>query len=111
MSVIRVAGVTKDYWIGRNRVHALRGIDLEVTPGEMIAVMGASGSGKSTLMNILGCLETPTDGEYFLDGERVNDLSGNALADLRNRKLGFIFQGFNLLARTSAIENVELPLL
>jgi putative ABC transport system ATP-binding protein len=111
MSLIRVAGVTKDYWIGRNRVHALRGIDLEVAPGEMIAVMGASGSGKSTLMNILGCLDTPTDGEYFLDGERVNELSGNALADLRNRKLGFIFQGFNLLARTTALENVELPLL
>ena len=111
MSVIRVGGVTKDYFIGRNRVHALRGIDLEVQAGEMIAVMGASGSGKSTLMNILGCLDTPTSGDYFLDGIRVNDLGRNALADLRNRKLGFVFPGFNLLARTTALENVELPLL
>jgi putative ABC transport system ATP-binding protein len=111
MSVIRVAGVTKDYFTGRNRVHALRGIDLTVEPGEMIAVMGASGSGKSTLMNILGCLDTPTSGDYFLDGTRVNELNGNELADLRNQKLGFIFQGFNLLARTTALENVELPLL
>ncbi len=110
MSVIRVAGVTKDYFIGRNRVHALRGVDLDVQPGEMLAVMGASGSGKSTLMNILGCLDAPTSGEYFLDGTRVNDLGGNALADLRNRKLGFVFQGFNLLSRTSALANVELPL-
>jgi putative ABC transport system ATP-binding protein len=111
MSVIRVAGVTKDYVVGRNRVHALRGVDLTVEPGEMLAVMGASGSGKSTLMNILGCLDPPTAGDYFLDEVRVNDLDRNALADLRNRKLGFVFQGFNLLARTTAIENVELPLL
>jgi putative ABC transport system ATP-binding protein len=109
--VIRVTGVTKDYVIGKNRVHALRGVDLNVEPGEMIAVMGASGSGKSTLMNILGCLDAPTSGDYFLDGEHVNRLGGDALADLRNRKLGFVFQGFNLLARTTALENVELPLL
>lgn len=111
MSVIRVVGVTKDYAIGRNIVHALRGVDLTVEPGEMLAVMGASGSGKSTLMNILGCLDPPTAGDYYLDGVHVNDLSPNELADLRNRKLGFVFQGFNLLARTDALENVELPLL
>jgi putative ABC transport system ATP-binding protein len=111
MSVIRVTGITKDYLLGRNRVHALRGVDLTVEAGEMIAVMGASGSGKSTLMNILGCLDVPTAGDYFLDDVHVNGLLGNELADLRNRKLGFVFQGFNLLARTSALENVELPLL
>lgn len=111
MSVIRVTGITKDYLLGRNRVPALRGVDLTVEAGEMIAVMGASGSGKSTLMNILGCLDVPTAGDYFLDDVHVNGLLGNALADLRNRKLGFVFQGFNLLARTSALENVELPLL
>jgi putative ABC transport system ATP-binding protein len=110
-SVIRIAGVTRDYPMGRSVVRALRGIDLTVSPGEMLAVMGASGSGKSTLMNILGCLDTPTTGDYFLDGVHVNGLSGNELAELRNRKLGFVFQGFNLLARTSALENVELPLL
>jgi putative ABC transport system ATP-binding protein len=110
-SVIRVAGVTKDYFIGPHRVHALRGVDLDVEAGEMIAVMGASGSGKSTLMNILGCLDAPTSGDYFLDGVHVSGLSRNALADLRNRKLGFVFQGFNLLARTTALENVELPML
>jgi putative ABC transport system ATP-binding protein len=111
MAVIRVAEVTKDYTMGRNRVHALRGVDLTVERGEMVAVMGASGSGKSTLMNILGCLDEPTSGEYFLDGVRVNGLDKNELAELRNRKLGFVFQGFNLLSRTSALENVELPLL
>jgi putative ABC transport system ATP-binding protein len=109
--VIRVEGVTKVYKMGSNEVRALRGVDLFVEPGELIAVMGASGSGKSTLMNILGCLDTPTAGDYFLDGTRVNGLSKNELADLRNQKLGFVFQGFNLLARTSALENVELPLL
>ncbi len=109
--VIRVEGVTKVYQMGRNAVHALRGIDLVVKRGEMIAVMGHSGSGKSTLMNMLGCLDIPTAGTYYLDGVRVNGLSKNELADLRNQKLGFVFQGFNLLARTSALENVELPLL
>jgi putative ABC transport system ATP-binding protein len=109
--VIRVEGVTKVYQTGKTHVRALRGVDLLVEPGEMIAVMGASGSGKSTLMNILGCLDTPTSGSYHLDGTRVDGLSRNELADLRNEKLGFVFQGFNLLARTSALENVELPLL
>ena len=109
--VIQVTGVTKVYTMGETKVFALRGVDLEVFNGDMIAVMGSSGSGKSTLMNILGCLDVPTVGSYVLDGVRVDGLSGNALADLRNQKLGFVFQGFNLLARTSAIDNVELPLL
>jgi putative ABC transport system ATP-binding protein len=109
--VIELAGVTKVYQMGTNKVFALRGIDLTVHSGELIAIMGSSGSGKSTLMNILGCLDVPTEGRYTLDGVRVDGLDSNALADLRNQKLGFVFQGFNLLARTSAIENVELPLL
>ncbi|MDB4916269.1 MAG: macrolide transporter ATP-binding protein [Gemmatimonadetes bacterium] len=110
-SVIEIAGVTKVYTMGTNKVFALRGVDLHVHAGEFIAIMGSSGSGKSTLMNILGCLDVPTDGRYVLDGVRVDGLDRNALADLRNQKLGFVFQGFNLLARTSAVENVELPLL
>lgn len=109
--VIHIEGVTKIYEMGENTVYALRGVDLEVFPGDMIAVMGSSGSGKSTLMNILGCLDVPSAGSYTLDGVNIDGLSGNALADLRNQKLGFVFQGFNLLARTTAIENVELPLL
>jgi putative ABC transport system ATP-binding protein len=109
--VIEIHGVTKVYEMGGNKVFALRGVDLLVHAGDMIAVMGSSGSGKSTLMNILGCLDVPTSGSYVLDGVRVDGLNGNALADLRNQKLGFVFQGFNLLARTSAVENVELPLL
>jgi len=109
--VIEISGVKKVYAMGANKVYALRGVDLTVSPGEMIAVMGSSGSGKSTLMNILGCLDVPTEGTYSLDGIKVNGMSKNQLADLRNQKLGFVFQGFNLLARTSAIDNVELPLL
>ena len=109
--VIEISGVKKVYSMGSNEVFALRGLDLTVEAGEMIAVMGSSGSGKSTLMNILGCLDVPTEGTYTLDGTRVDGLTKNQLADLRNQKLGFVFQGFNLLARTSALENVELPLL
>jgi len=110
-TVIQINGVRKIYTMGTNKVFALRGVDLTVGAGEMIAIMGTSGSGKSTLMNILGCLDVPTEGSYVLDGTRVDGLSKNALADLRNQKLGFVFQGFNLLPRTSAIDNVELPLL
>jgi putative ABC transport system ATP-binding protein len=109
--VIRTEGLTKVYRTGKNEVAALRGVDLIVRPGEMVAVMGTSGSGKSTLMNILGCLDEPTAGAYFLDGARVDGLPKRTLADIRNRKIGFVFQGFNLLPRTSALENVEMPLL
>ncbi len=110
-TVIRLHDLQKTYTMGRNEVHALRGIDLTITAGEMVAIMGASGSGKSTLMNIIGCLDRPTSGTYELDGQRVDGLDRNQLADIRNRHIGFVFQGFNLLARTSAQENVELPLL
>ena len=109
--VIRAEHLEKVYDLGGIQVQALRGVDLTIQPGEMVAIMGASGSGKSTLMNILGCLDTPTAGSYWLDGVRVDRLSRNDLADLRNEKLGFVFQGFNLLARTSALDNAELPLL
>jgi putative ABC transport system ATP-binding protein len=109
--LIRLRDISKRYRIGSNEVLALRHVDLTVSPGEFIAIMGASGSGKSTLMNILGCLDTPSSGSYELNGVRVDGLSRDALADLRNRDVGFVFQGFNLLARTSALDNVELPLL
>ncbi len=110
-AVIRVEALKRVYSTGKTEVHALRGIDLSVSPGEMVAIMGASGSGKSTFMNIIGCLDRPTSGSYWLDGVRVDGLNKNALADIRNQKIGFVFQGFNLLARTSALANVELPLL
>jgi putative ABC transport system ATP-binding protein len=109
--VIRVEQLRRAYRTGSTEVHALRGIDLVVDPGDMVAIMGASGSGKSTLMNILGCLDRATSGSYWLDGIRVDGLDKNALADIRNAKIGFVFQGFNLLPRTTALENVELPLL
>jgi putative ABC transport system ATP-binding protein len=99
------------YHVGKTQVHALRGIDLTVPRGQMISIMGASGSGKSTLLNIIGCLDRPTRGTYELDGARVEALSRNQLADIRNAKIGFVFQSLNLLPRTNAIENVELPLL
>ena len=110
-AVIQVQDATKVYRLGDFEVHALRGVSLEVPAGEFIAIMGASGSGKSTLMNILGCLDRPTAGHYRLRGEDVSQLSRDALAEVRNREIGFVFQGFNLLPRTSALENVELPML
>jgi putative ABC transport system ATP-binding protein len=110
-TVIYTEGLTKVYRTGKNEVTALAGVDLTIRPGELVAVMGTSGSGKSTLMNILGCLDEPTAGAYSLDGVRVDGLGRRALADIRNQKIGFVFQGFNLLPRTSAVENVEMPLL
>ncbi len=110
-TVIRTIGITKVYSTGDVDVEALRGIDLEVRQGDFTAIMGASGSGKSTFMNILGCLDIPSSGDYYLDGIRVNTLSKDKLSDIRNKKIGFVFQGFNLLSRTTALENVELPLL
>ena len=109
--VIRLENVHKTYDTGDVAVHAVCGVSFEIGAGEFVAVMGASGSGKSTLMNILGCLDRPTSGRYFLDGTDVSELDRDELADIRNRKLGFVFQNFNLLPRTSALENVELPLL
>jgi putative ABC transport system ATP-binding protein len=109
--VISLDHIHKTYTMGDVEVHALRGISLEIKKGEFVAIMGASGSGKSTTMNIIGCLDRPTKGHYFLDGEDLSQVSKDQRADIRNRKLGFVFQGFNLLSRTSALENVELPML
>ncbi len=108
--VVQVSSVTKVYTMGDQRVEALKGISFSVQRGEFVAIMGASGSGKSTCMNMLGCLDVPSSGAYLLEGVSVGRLSKNELAEIRNRKLGFVFQGFNLLARTTARENVELPL-
>ena len=110
-SVISVRRLTKTYQVGEIAVHALRGISMDIQRGEFVTVVGPSGSGKSTLMHILGCLDKPTSGEYLLDGKDVSKLSDDQLSWIRNKQIGFVFQGFNLLSRTSALENVELPLL
>ncbi len=109
--LIRVENVHKIYRMGDVEVPALRGVSVVIERGEFVAIMGSSGSGKSTFMNILGCLDHPTSGKYFLEGEEVGSLSRNEWAHIRNRRIGFVFQGFNLLARTSAVENVELPMM
>lgn len=109
--VVQIKELHKIYESGEVPVHAVRGVSLDIQKGEFVALMGASGSGKSTLMNMLGCLDRPTRGTYLLDGIDIDKLDRNELADLRNQKLGFVFQGFNLLARTTALENVELPML
>ena len=109
--VIKLEDIRKTYHTGEVDVHAVQGISLEILPGEFVAIMGASGSGKSTLMNLIGCLDRATSGRFDLDGMDISTLNRNALADIRNRKIGFVFQGFNLLSRTSALENVEMPML
>ena len=109
--IIKIENLKREFVMGDEIVHALRGIDLNINEGEFVTIMGTSGSGKSTLLNILGCLDKPTSGIYELDGVSVKDLTKNQLAEIRNTKIGFIFQSYNLLARTSALENVELPLL
>jgi len=111
MSVIEMRGVKRHYRLGEVTVKALNGVDLDIGKNEFAAIMGASGSGKSTLMNIVGCLDRPTEGRYVLDGIDTAEIGADELAEIRNRKIGFVFQGFNLLARTTALENVELPLL
>ncbi|MCS6993739.1 MAG: ABC transporter ATP-binding protein [Anaerolineales bacterium] len=110
MALIELRGLTKIFQMGENQVHALAGVSLDIEKGEMLAIMGPSGSGKSTLMSIIGCLDVPTAGSYLLDGQAVEKLKDSQLAQVRNRKIGFVFQQFNLLSRTSALENVLLPL-
>ncbi len=110
-NLIKLDNITKTYVMGENKLHALKGISCTIKRGEMIAIKGPSGSGKSTLMNIIGCLDKPTSGIYYLENELVSELDKNRLAGIRNKRIGFVFQSFNLLARTSALENVELPLI
>lgn len=109
--IIKVENLRRVFDVGAEKVHALKGISFTVTEGEFVSIMGTSGSGKSTLLNILGCLDTPTSGEYYIDGISISDRTKDELSVIRNRKIGFVFQSYNLLARTSALENVELPLL
>lgn len=109
--MLELENITKVYKAGRTEIPALRGISCHIEPGEMVSIMGPSGSGKSTLMNIIGCLDKPTSGEYRLEGVAVDKLNDNQLADIRNKKIGFVFQSFNLLSRTTALANVELPLI
>ena len=110
-AIIDISSLKKDYYVGEVTVHALRGVDLQISQGEFVAIMGASGSGKSTMLNIIGCLDRPTAGTYLLDGINVAEMSKNERAAIRNRKIGFVFQSYNLLSRTTALENVELPLM
>lgn len=110
-SVIKIRNITRDFFLGQEIVKVLRGIDLEIEKGEYVALMGPSGSGKSTLMNLLGCLDTPTSGEYILNGKDVSKMSDDELAEIRNKEIGFVFQTFNLLPRTTALENVALPMI
>jgi len=110
-AIINISSLKKDYYVGEVTVHALRGVDLQISQGEFVAIMGASGSGKSTMLNIIGCLDRPTAGTYLLDGINVAEMSKNERAAIRNRKIGFVFQSYNLLSRTTALENVELPLM
>lgn len=109
--MIKMNGIRKSYATGKVAVEALKGLDLELKSGEFVSIVGPSGSGKSTLMNIVGCLDTPSEGEFYLDGERVDRFNGNQLAEVRNRKIGFVFQNFNLLPYATAYENVELPMI
>lgn len=109
-AIIEVTNLKKNFYVGDVTVHALKGVSMKITEGDFVAIMGASGSGKSTMLNILGCLDKPTEGDYKLDGISISEMNKNQLAELRNNKLGFVFQSYNLLSRTTALENVELPL-